>query len=314
MAAGDEAEAQLASGGPPETDAVAEFYYMREQERAVLQHQAANYRDWETWEMDQAMHRPAGGAARRARHMVVKVEARSSASGCSSEPSMGRSWHMEIPETRHLELSVRVHAEDAVDPEEVDTLLTPETKRRRRELQQQADANSAASPTLDFAQYTALYEQWRAGTLASKQVRNLWGDELLAQFVTTEDNLGEEAPSQGNPLGDEQVKGSLHYVDYEKAYGLWKDGWIREEHVIGRYGLAVMRLMAAQRTRGVVPPTGPSGDGDGGLVVLVPTAMDLDGPEGQGTEGAATLMDGDGTRGTTPDRDADSPVVLPRSS
>ena len=51
--AGEEAEAQLASGGPPETDAVAEFYYMREQERAVLQHQAANYRDWETWEMDQ---------------------------------------------------------------------------------------------------------------------------------------------------------------------------------------------------------------------------------------------------------------------
>ena len=66
--------------------------------------------------------------------MVVKVEARSSASGCSAEPSMGRSWHMEIPETGHLELSVRVHAEDAVDPEEVDTLLTPETKRRRREL------------------------------------------------------------------------------------------------------------------------------------------------------------------------------------
>ena len=292
---------------------------MREQERAVLQHQAANYRDWETWEMDQAMYQPAGGVARRARHMVVKVEARSSASGCSAEPSMGRSWHMEIPETGHLELSVRVHAEDAVDPEEVDTLLTPETKRRRRELQQQADADSVASPTLDFAQYTALYEKWRAGTLASKQVKNLYGDEILhffeAQFVTTEDNLGEEAPSQGNPLGDELVKGPLHYVDYKRAYGLWKDGWIREEHVIGRYGLAVMRLMAAQRTRGVEPPTGPSGDGDGGLVVLVPTVMDLDGPEGQGAEGAATLMDGDGTRDTTPDHhDADSPVVLPRSS
>ena len=111
------------------------------------------------------------------------------------------------------------------------------------------------------------------------------------------------------------MTGPLHYVDYEKAYGLWKDGWIREEHVIGRYGLAVMRLMAAQRTRGVEPPTGPSGDGDGGLVVLVPTVMDLDGPEVQGAEGAATLMDGAGTRDTTPDHhDADSAVVLPRSS
>ena len=50
IAAAEEAEAKLAGGRPTDHHSVAEFYYMREQERAVLQHQAANYRDWETWE------------------------------------------------------------------------------------------------------------------------------------------------------------------------------------------------------------------------------------------------------------------------
>ena len=148
---------------------------------------------------------------------------------------------------------------------------------------------------MDFAQYTALYEQWRSGALNSKQVKNLYGEELLsyfeAQFVTTEGNMGYEAEeSQGNPLGDEPVGGPLRYTDYERVYGLWKDGWVREEHVIVRYGLAVLRLMAAQRTRGVLPPTKPCEDGEGSCLVVLPDESVFEGnqPEIQDSgEGAA---------------------------
>ncbi|CAE7281359.1 R1A1-element\ORF2 [Symbiodinium sp. CCMP2592] len=275
LAAAEEAEGQL-RGHTEETrldsDATAEYYFMKAQEQAVLQHQASNYRDWEQWEMDRALARHVE-SEQRARQIVVQVSAKVTTSGSSTGPGLGREWRMEVPSSGSLDLAIRVTTESMTDPDEVATQLTPDTKRRCRDLQVRARQEADAEPQLDYGQYAQLYERWLGGLLNDKQVVNLYGKALLgyfeAQFATTEGVPARPLPvSQDDSPDDELMLGPLGYGEYERAYGLWKDGWLKETQIMNKHGLAVLNIMTAQRVNGELPPTRPGPDG--GMVIDIP--------------------------------------------
>ncbi|CAE7832402.1 unnamed protein product [Symbiodinium sp. CCMP2592] len=313
MRAVQEAEATTAPPGEPASSswqcpgALTEVLMLRAQEHAVLLHQAENYRDWEAWEIQQSLcdREP----LRSRRQCVVKVEGVVSKGCGEGGPSMTRSWHMEVPEQGSLRLNVHLYLEDAVDQEDIETEITQDTKRRRRELAEQA---AHAGTDVSYAQYADLYRQWVQGTLNARQIVNRYGPELLehfeAQFATTEDYVPKgPGVAPDNPLQPLPAHGCVEYSRYEKVYGLWIDGWISEVQILETFGPRFMELLALQHLHGTTPQTIDMAGFDERVIVVgspemrslvmnarEDTQLDGDGPPGaEHDEGGLCVPAGD---------------------
>ena len=145
----DVAPQELASSSWQCASARDEVAMLRAQECGVLLHQAENYRDWEEWEIMQALE-PAPSRSRTRRQCVLRVEAALAKGTGTYGPRMTRSWHFEIPEEGALHLNMQCHMEPVVDQDEVETQLVLDTKRWRTEL---ADQAARCDSNANFAQF-----------------------------------------------------------------------------------------------------------------------------------------------------------------
>ncbi|CAE7349607.1 RTase [Symbiodinium sp. CCMP2592] len=233
--------------------AVAEVAMLRAQEHSVLLHQASVYRDWEDWEMMQASSTQPAVRARQ--QCVVEVEGILGKGKGPGGPQMTRSWLLEVPPEGNLELRVRCRMEPAVDQDDVQTQILPDTKRRRQELAEQA---ARGDPNLQYTQYADLYQQWLQGRLGSRQVQNLYGAELLSTFeaqfaMSTDFQPDGRLPGRPNPLTPLGAHGCLEASRYERIYGLWKEGWLGDSEIVETLGPRLLEMMACQQLGGGMP-------------------------------------------------------------
>ena len=142
-----------------------------------------------------------------------------------------------------------------MDQDEVETQLTPDTKKRRREL---ADRAAEGDTQVNYAQFADLYKQWRSGLLLDKQVINRFGPELPsyfeAQFALADIGTPVERNGDGVcPLQPLEPHGYPPVSRYERVYELWRDGWVVDQQVLETLGSRVLEMMARQRLRGELP-------------------------------------------------------------
>eukprot|EP00439_Symbiodinium_sp_Y106_P075665 s303_g15.t1 len=237
--------------------AAEEVAFLRAQEQSVLLHQARNYRDGEEWEVARALD-PDSNPARVRRQGIVTVEASVTQTDDQEGPRLSRSWSLEVPEAGTLRLAIRFGVQPEQDQDEIDTVITPATKRRRCELAEQA---AAADPQLNYGQFAALYKKWRGGTLLDRQVVNVYGRELLdffeAQYALadfdTEGDRPDGVSGDGFALQPVEPGDALTSERYDRVYGLWVDGWVSDEQVCAALGPDVLNLVACQRLTGTLP-------------------------------------------------------------
>ena len=176
---------------------LAQLEMLQREEDEMLVRQAAEYRNWEDWVIQQDMDRSTSLGPVRRKRTVLELEVHG---GHLEGPRWVRQQRIILPEQGEINIRLAARVEEEIPESEIETVVPPVEHHENQKPQTFGE--------MDYAMYCVQFEAWRTGAVTDQEILGRFGRDVLSMMQA------QRVADQGTQLGvDDTDKTSEKAVD-----------------------------------------------------------------------------------------------------